>query len=793
MESLSRRLLLLVAVLTVLVPVSPTVLAADIQAKDLNPLTFKPAPAGSPVPVVANGEAKLKIVVLAPKPGGGPAEIQRALKEATGVEVPIVKPVKGKFETPAILIGDGELATQNGLVSTNMPPEGFAIKTAGDSILINGNGQGVEWGCYEFSERFIGTRWYWPTELGRSVPAAREITVAPVWIEDAPYFRRREMWPSFSNTWKGTGVPLGPIQTFLRHGNSWPISLRVHQPTWTMVNEYTEGRPEVFQLRSDGTRDFTMLCYGNPKTLATMLENVGRAIAKEKPAYAAVVDKAITVSPGDAEIACYCAECRKLWDDKGGQYGSASRIIGKFTADLAREVKKRWPDMTVIYLPYLNYTIAPDGIEFPDNVEAQICGMPGMASYKEPSEMAAEQANVDKWLKLTGRKIQNWHYDCWPESRTVAVYQYPHVVQAYYQANRDKTVGTFINGEGDHWPRGSISLYSWMKVLWNPDYPVDAAIEEFPKRMFGPAAKTMRELLQLQMDGWEKSRWPGGRMSAKAIHEISYPRATVVKMEELLNRAREEAKSDETSLKRIEYYAAPFAAFFAESKSYAEGGGLRPLLIQKVGENPKLDGKLDDAVWQRAQEVAFIRAYDKQVKEPKYPTTVRAVWTPEGITFGFRMTEPTPDQLEMRTKGHDDSNLWWDDNVEVLLDVTGKNEGEFYHLVVSAANTVADSKGKDFSWNSDLVKTAVFIDKDSWTMEVFVPFKAFPDAAAPAPGASSQTQWSGNFMRHRVCDRGNKPDRTKIEGSQREYTRMNTTYAIPSNNLSDFAPLKFVE
>jgi hypothetical protein len=767
--------------------------AADIHAKDLNKVAFKPAPAGNPVPVVANGEAKLKIVLLAQKVGGGPAEIQKAVKEATGVELAVVRPVKGKFETPAILLGDGELAAQNGLVSTNMPPEGFAIKTAGDSILIVGNDKGLEWGCYEFSERFVGTRWYWPTDLGRSVPAAKEITVAPVWLEDAPFFRKREFWPAFSNTWKGTGTPLGPVQTFLRSGNSWPINLKVHQPTWARVKEYTEGRPEVFQLRSDGTRDFSMFCYGNPKTLETMLENTAKVIAKEKPAYGAVMGSAITVSPGDAEIACYCADCKKLWDEKGGQYGSASRILGTFTANLAREVKKRWPDMTVIYLPYLNYTLAPDGIEFPGNVEAQICGMPGMAMYKEPSVMAEEQANVDKWLKLTGRKIQNWHYDCWPESRTVAVYQYPHVVRDYYQANRDKTVGTFVNGEGDHWPRGNLTLHCWQKLLWNPDYDVEAAIEEFPKRMFGPAAKTMAELLKLQMDGWEKSRWPGGRLSSKAIHEVSYPRATVVKMEELLERARAEAKDDKLALERLEYYAAPFAAFFAESKSYAEGGGLRPLLIQKVGENPKLDGKLDDPAWQRAQEIPFVRAHDKVKKDPVYPTTVRAVWTPDGISFGFRMTEPAPDQLEKRIQGRDDSNLWWNDNVEILVDATGKNEGEFYHYIVSAANTVADAKGKDFSWNNDLVKTAVSIEKDCWTLEVFVPFAAFPDAAVPAPGASSQTKWFGNFTRHRVCDRGINPDRTKIEGSQREYTRMNTTYAGPSNNLADFAPLKFVE
>ena len=47
------------------------------------------------------------------------------------------------------------------------------------------------------------------------------------------------------------------------------------------------------------------------------------------------------------------------------------------------------------------------------------------------------------------------------------------------------------------------------------------------------------------------------------------------------------------------------------------------------------------AAWKSADPLSFIRARDKDHQECKYPTTVQAVWTPDGITFGFRMTEPT--------------------------------------------------------------------------------------------------------------------------------------------------------
>jgi hypothetical protein len=760
---------------------------ADTFARDLNPVTLKPAPTHAPVALVEKGQAKAMIWNVT---GGDAKEIQRSIREATGAELPIGK---GEITAPAIVVGDCDLARQHGLDGTTLPVEGFAIKTAPGLVFIVGNGQGLQWGCYEFCERFVGVRWYWPTDLGRSVPATADLSVPPVWLEDAPVFRRREMWPPTSNSWNGTGTPLMPLQTFLRHGNSWPVNLHVHQPDWSGVADYVQHRPEVFQLRSDGTRDPTMICYGNPRTLAAYLENLERACSGQQPAYVPMEGNAITVSPNDADIACYCPDCRALWNEHGGQYGSAARILATFVANLGREVKQRWPDKTIIFLPYLNYALAPDGIQFPDNVEVQLCGMPGMAMYKEPAVLAEEQANVDKWVLLTGRKIQNWHYCCWPENRTTAVFQYPHVVQAYYRQNRNTTIGTFINGETDHWPRQNITLYCWLKVLWNPDFDIEAAMDTFCQRMFGPAAGTMRELLRLQITGWEDSRWPGARLSAKAIHEISYPRPTVLRMEELLNRAAAEAQPDALASQRVAYYAAPFAAFFAESRDVAAGTGLRPLLAQKVGENPVLDGKLDDAAWQRAQENPFVRGWDKARTEPRYPSRVKAVWTASGVTFGFHLAEPTPALLEAAIKGRDDSLLWWDDNIELLFDVTGRNDGEFYHFIVSARNTVADFKGKDLAWNCDAVKTAVFVGPDFWSAEVFVPYAAFAETVKPVGGSASQVHWYGNFTRHRVCAWGLKPRAAAGQDGEREYSRMNTTYADPSDNLADFAAIRFVE
>ena len=801
-------------------------MVGNTHADDLNPVTFRARPSGRPVVLVRRGEAVGRICLMTEKPSRQLREAVQELAEcielATGAKLTVVKgrsaavltrrepqgrSARRTTSSPALVIGDCDEAARAGLVGSRMPPEGFSIKTvssrtAPGRVFIVGNddprgespraaSHGTAWGVFEFLERFVNVRWYYPTERGgRSIIKRESLIIEPVWLEDAPRFSKREIWPPCGEPRHGGGLQLTPLHTRLRAGNSWPVSLVVHSPNWGRVEEYRKTRPEVFQRRSDGTRNFGMICYGHPRTLDTYLENIAfhfdRGKAGKK-AHMGVVGDAITVSPGDAAIACTCEHCRRLWDPEGGQYGTASRIMADFVDQLAAEVKKRQPDKTIIYLPYLNYTKAPPGYSFPGNVEVQLCGMPGIAQYKEPAIRASEQANIDRWVEITGRKIQNWHYSCWPADKIKAPYQYVHVLKKFYQGNRKKIVGSFINGVGDHWPRQHVSLYCWMKLLWNPDFDVDAAIDEYCRRMFGPAARPMRELVALQLDGWEKSRWPGGRLSPKAVYQVSYPRATVLRMQELLEEARRRAAGDETALGRIDYYETPFGEFVKEFEAVIEGKGQHRLVAKKVGENPVIDGRLDDPVWQGAPAVSFFKHAGGKEVEPKYQTRLKAVWTLDGVTFGFHNSEPAPEGLVRKLTSRDDSMAWWDDNVEIFLDVTGKKEGEYYQLIINPNSAVADLKTEDAAWNIEGAKIRAHVSseggKDFWSVEAYLPYSAFPDAVRPATGV----EWYGQFTRHRISDS------RETKGSLREYTRMNHAFGGPSRNLSDFAPVKFIE
>jgi hypothetical protein len=302
----------------------------------------------------------------------------------------------------------------------------------------------------------------------------------------------------------------------------------------------------------------------------------------------------------------------------------------------------------------------------------------------------------------------------------------------------------------------------------------------------------MRQLLALQTDRWEKSAWPGGRFSPKGIYEVSYPPATIDTMRQLFAKAQMEAKADALATARLDYYfAGGLKDFFTEAEAMS-GKGLKPLLVQKVGENPVVDGKLDDPAWNRAAPVSFVQATGEQQGQPaKYPTTVQAVWTPDGVTFGFRLSEPTPELLETVNGGHDNGGIWWDDCVELFLDVTGKREGHFYQFIINPECNTYDAKDGDTSWECREVGIKTFRGPDLWSMEVFVPYAAFPEALKSVP--MTNTVWAGNFTRHRVADRGQKSTKPQQEGSVREYQRMNTLGSPVSANQADFAEIRFVE
>lgn len=692
--------------------------------------------------------------------------LQSCVKDTTGVELRLVRQAEVGGTEKAVFLVSGDTATN----------ESFRVVVKDGSVRFSGAAYHA---AYDFCERVLGVRQYWPTkDGGRSVVPRKSIEIQDMDYSDAPFFKRRESYPYDATEWGASWRP----------GDSHAKAHFTHAPQkwWIDTNyNYRVTRPEIFQRTRDGQRVCNpMLCYGNPKTLETYKERIVEEIEHGVSSGGLVNmrTKCITVSQWDAPVDCTCEYCSKLRDPAMGNTGDASPILwGYFTKELSEWLHERYPDWVIVILPYKNTCDVPKGLVFPHgNVEALLCTMPGLALLKQPLVKKYEEDLIRAWVKATGRKVQNWHYSCWPAEFTSAPFVYGETIRRHYQDCRDLIAGSFINGPFEV-NRLSLSCYVWMKVLWNPDVDVQKIYDEFAERMFGKGSRPMRELVRMQEDGWNRV-WNVPQTSNKNIYGISYPRQDVLKMQALFAEARKLAAGDELSLKRIAYYESGFAQFFRESEEYASGCAFATTMMMKAGTMPTIDGALDEGDWARAAKYEFVPAKDRTLKAAKDPTELRVLWVPEkGVIYGIRGF--CADMAHVRRDRPLESFL--NENVEIYFDPSGNGEGAFGQLILNVNNDLIsfNEKGR---WDPQGVRTGVRLYDDRWEMEVFIPFsvaRSFAKAQIPAGAGGDGLFWNGNLVRMHY---------STVKGVS-EMTRLYTRYNQWNCDLSAFGKFQFVE
>jgi len=552
---------------------------------------------------------------------------------------------------------------------------------------------------------------------------------------------------------------------------------------------YYDQYPEIFEMGMDGKRNKMIPCFSNPKTLELTLKDLTGLYEKgdATPFQTGIGNKhpwvdqhAIHIQPWDEELKCQCDLCKKIVNSRSNaEWGSYSYVLGQFVADLAKEVQKRWPDKVIYYQPYLNYTAPPMDIRFPSNVYVQIALMQGAGPQKEPTVMATHDAWIAGWYKLTGHPVQLWEYELWPTLKMP--FQYPHVLQRFQQKHRDDYVGSFINGldgptglPGDQWAQFTPTLYCWFRLLWNPDFNVDAALSEYTTLMYGPAGRRMGMILKQLTDRWENVAWKDGYIRGvplRQIYEETMPPAEMAKLKSNLALARDIAPKGSIYERRVDFFGTAIDRFIDEADVYRRSA-VKSMNVVKVASSPVIDGKLDDACWSGAKPHDFVMAMD--ASKPKVGATVQAVWTDEAVCFGFKIAETHMDKLIANIPiGRNTSDIWMDDSMELYLDTEGKRAAYKQFLVNSLGALCDPTVGKP--GESSRAKTATYRGDGFWSIEVYIPYSVL-GVKPPTPGSA----WTANFCRNR-----------RTEGAH-EIQRWNTQLAVAHADTTAFGPLKFV-
>ena len=219
----------------------PALAGVELKPRDLSPVTWLEAPKNAPVEIVRSGQARAVVYVADSsglektdpqadsiardpkkrvKPPTVSSRLVRELLDVVRLSSGATLELVGQppaADQPAIVIGDCAETRQAGIDATKLPFEGFVIKTAPNRVYLVGSTQalpagsnpwaywaneGTAWAVADFLERFVGVRWYWPTDLGgRCMASSAELVIPPVHYRDQPVFRERLYHPK-------TGWPL---------------------------------------------------------------------------------------------------------------------------------------------------------------------------------------------------------------------------------------------------------------------------------------------------------------------------------------------------------------------------------------------------------------------------------------------------------------------------------------------------------------------------------------------------------------------------------------------------------
>ncbi len=159
-----------------------------------------------------------------------------------------------------------------------------------------------------------------------------------------------------------------------------------------------------------------------------------------------------------------------------------------------------------------------------------------------------------------------------------------------------------------------------------------------------------------------------------------------------------------------------------------------------IEEKPKIDGVLDEEVWQNAPIATdFVEFKPAPYTKPSQRTEVKVLYTTEGIYIGAKMYDSSPDSILKQLSIRDVLRSVNTDFFAVNIDGMFTQQSDFSFGVTAAGVQVDESNGSnvwDAVWTSE-----VKILADGWVVEMEIPYSQLR-----FPSSKKQT-WGINFIR----------------------------------------------
>jgi len=171
----------------------------------------------------------------------------------------------------------------------------------------------------------------------------------------------------------------------------------------------------------------------------------------------------------------------------------------------------------------------------------------------------------------------------------------------------------------------------------------------------------------------------------------------------------------------------------------------RQLAALRIEQAPKLDGVLDEPVWQQAQPATdFIQNRPNPGPHEKHPTEVRVLYDDAALYVGAIMHDVSLDSIPKELTGRD--GFGNSDFIGIFLD-TYHDQLNGYAFFVTTGGVQMDARyspagGEDFNWNA-VWESRTSLRGTDWVAEMRIPYSAIRFSTADVQ------HWGLNFMRQR--------------------------------------------
>ena len=433
-----------------------------------------------------NGKSDFRIILPAAHPNPGidlylrqaADRLRSAVKEASGADLPIMKEDSGEAKSPAIYIGNTEAARKAGFNPAAFQDFSYLIAVRDGNIFLCGNDRhgfgsrkkdryiqyvlGSVKAVVVFMEKFLGTRFLYPGEIGTSTPCVRELSIAgnttrrgtPM-LNYAPG-RDYELMYDYANNNFGRGS----FWTYGGHSYYSAVPAR----------RYGKTHPEYFVMLG-GRRDSGLghLCISNP----AVQELIYREMLRRLDGGAEVVQLAQT----DGYVACECPGCRKF-----GNTDDPAEKLWIFHRALAEKLKKDRPGKKVQILAYAPTWEPPKTFqEFPGNVIIELCRYDAetLARWRKIKGVCGFTVYVYNWgeYPMPGITAKRTPAFCARQIRLFA----SHGIQGIYRCGFGEAMGM----EGPVY-------YVYGKLLDDPSQDPERIADDFYHAAFAEASVPMR-------------------------------------------------------------------------------------------------------------------------------------------------------------------------------------------------------------------------------------------------------------------------------------------------------------